>query len=171
MKKILVIGSPGSGKSTFSKRLADIVNYPLLHIDRIFHIDNNNQISKAELRSKMSSFMNSHDTFIIDGNYSGTLEMRLAFADTIFYFDLDPSICLNNVIRRCESGTVRDDIAPGFDNSIIDPEFIDYVKQFNQRQKPKNDTILKQFKGKTYFFHNYQEVEDFFDNIKQFVCF
>lgn len=171
MKKILVIGSPGSGKSTFSKQLSNIINYPLLHIDRIFHIDNDNQITKDELRTKIEYFMKNNDYFIIDGNYSGTLEMRLAYADTIFYFDLEPAICLANVINRCKSGEIRDDIAPGFDNSIIDPEFIEYVKNFNERQKPRNDLILDKFTGKIIFFHNYKEVDKFFDNIKQFICF
>jgi len=168
MKRILVIGCPGSGKSVFSKRLAKILNYPILHLDRIFHINNNNQISRDKLKEKIVEFVQKNDTFIIDGNYTGTLEYRLRLCDIVFYFDIDESICLRNVIKRIEDNIPRDDIAPGFDNSIMDPEFIKYVKTFNNRVKSRVDKILEENQIKPIKFFNYDEVENFFINITKF---
>ncbi|MBI9009039.1 MAG: AAA family ATPase [Tenericutes bacterium] len=167
MKRILVIGCPGSGKSTFSKRLAEKMNYPILHLDRIFHIDNHSQISRVELKNKITDFIEENEVYIIDGNYSGTLEFRLSFSDTVFYFDIDPVVCLRNVIYRVEHKLVRDDIAPGFDNTIMDPEFLEYVKTFNKNVKPKIDEILSKSNAKLIKFFNYDEVEKFFINLNR----
>ena len=167
MRRILVIGCPGSGKSTFSKRLAKKLNYPILHLDRIFHIDNYNQISREQLLKKIKDFIDQNENFIIDGNYTGSLAYRLQFSDTVFYFDIPSNICLRNVIYRIEHNLPRDDIAPGFDNSIMDPEFIEYVKTFNNRVKPKIEKILEDNRIKPIKFFNYDEVENFFINISK----
>lgn len=159
MKRILVIGCPGSGKSTFSKKLSKALNYPILHLDRIFHIDNYNQISRDLLKSKIKAFIDENDQYVIDGNYSGTLEYRLQSADSVFYFNIDLDICLDNAINRCKKNEPRDDIAPGFDNSIIDPEFIDFIKNFNVDRKPRIEKILANFKGDIIRFNNYQDVD------------
>ncbi|MCK4552422.1 MAG: AAA family ATPase [Tenericutes bacterium] len=165
MKRILVIGCPGSGKSTFSKQLSKALKYPVLHLDRIFHIDNKNQISRNLLKTKIQSFINDNNEYIIDGNYSGTLEYRLQSADTVFYFNIDLEICVNNAINRCNNNIIRDDIASGFDNSIIDPEFIDYIKNFNINSKPRIEEILANFKGRITRLNNYQEVDSCLESI------
>ena len=147
MKRILIIGCPGSGKSTLAKRISKKLNYPLLHLDRIFHIDNYNQISREELISKILYFIKNNNNFIIDGNYSGTLELRMKYADTILFFNIKTDICLTNVISRIKDGKLRDDIAPGFDNSIYHQEFIDYVKNFNKDKLPHLKKLLSNFNG------------------------
>lgn len=165
MERILVIGCPGSGKSTFAKRLSNILDYPILHLDRIFHIDNNTQISREDLKEKILNFINNNPNFIIDGNYGATLKLRMKYSDTIFYFNIDTETCLKNVINRCNSNKIRDDIAEGFDNSIIDPEFIEYVRTFNQDKKPKIDEMLNDFNGKIIKFYNYDEVKIYLEKI------
>ncbi len=102
MNKILVIGSPGSGKSTLSKELSKILNIPILHLDCIFHIDNYHNISKDEFLVKIKQFIDENDRFIIDGNYRDTLDFRLKFADTVIFFDIPTNICLENILKRIE---------------------------------------------------------------------
>jgi len=165
MNKILVIGCPGSGKSIFSKRLSSILKYPILHLDRIFHIDNYNQISKEKLRKRIVDFCKENRNFIIDGNYTGTLDYRLKYADTVILFDIDNEICVSNAIKRVKDNQPRDDIAPGFDNSIMDPGFIDYIKSFNQKLRPRIDRILAENNIKPIIFYNYKDVEKFFENL------
>lgn len=171
MKRILVIGCPGSGKSTFAKQLKVKLNYPLLHIDRIFHIDNWHSIDQGLLKKKIINFVNENDCFIIDGNYTGTLKLRMNYADTIFYFQINNRTCLSNIINRCNDLKPRDDIAPGFDNSILDPAFVEYVKNFPFEQTPIIDDMLESFDGKIIRFKNYLETENFINNIKQFDLF
>ncbi len=167
MKRILIIGSPGSGKSTCSKILSKILNYPILHLDRIFHIDNYNQISREELKVKIKQFIDQNENYIIDGNYTGTLELRTESADTIIYFDIEPKICLKNILDRIKKNKSRDDIAPGFDNSIIDPEFIEYVKKFNVNVQPRIENILNKYTVEIIRIKNYKELEDFYNSFKK----
>lgn len=165
MKRILVIGCPGSGKSTFATRLSKKLKLPILHLDRIYHIDNFTQISRDELKQRIIDFIKENNRFIIDGNYSGTLEYRLKYADKVFYFDIPTDVCINNVIKRMNSNEPRPDMAPGFDNSIMDDDFIEYIRNFNKDMKPLNDEILAKYDLSVTKFYNYEEVEDFFKNI------
>ena len=167
MGKILIIGCPGSGKSTCSKILGKILNYPVLHLDRIFHIDNYHQITREELRTKIIQFDKQNEKYIIDGNYIGTLELRLKSADIIIYFDLDPKVCLSNVMNRITGGEPRDDIVPGFDNSIIDLEFIEYVKCFNMNVQPKIEHAIKNRDVKIIRINNYKDLEHLYSTFKK----
>ncbi len=164
MNKILIVGCPGSGKSTLAKTLGKKLNYPILHLDVIFHIDNTQQISRDELKRKIIDFIKKNDNFIIDGNYQGTLEYRMKFADTILFLDFPTEVCLHNVISRTKSNIIRDDIAKGFDNSIIDPDFIEYVTNFSKTKLPKLHSSLANFTGKVIRFRTYQEIETFLDS-------
>ena len=76
MKKIIVIGSPGAGKSVFSQKLKDITNLPLYHLDMLYHKKDGTHISKEELEEKLKSIFK-EENWIIDGNYQKTLELRL----------------------------------------------------------------------------------------------
>ena len=53
MKKIIVIGSPGAGKSVFSQKLKDAINMPLYHLDMIYHKADGTHISREELEEKL----------------------------------------------------------------------------------------------------------------------
>ena len=83
MKKIIVIGCPGSGKSTFSKKLSSLTRLPLYHLDLIYHKENKETISKEEFDKKLDDVLSKNE-WIIDGNYSRTLRKRLSKCDTVF---------------------------------------------------------------------------------------
>ena len=87
MERILVIGSPGSGKSTFSRALAQRKQLPLVYLDRLFW---------------------NADKTTVDGNYGRTLEMRLERCTQVFFLDLPVEVCLESV--RARRGTVRPDM-------------------------------------------------------------
>ena len=88
MKKILVIGCPGSGKSTFSRRLRDRTWLPLYPLDLLWHRPDKTTVSEAEFDAALAEILRK-DRWIIDGNFSRTLERRLEECDTVFLFDLD----------------------------------------------------------------------------------
>lgn len=166
MKKILIVGAPGSGKSTLAKRLKSILGYPLLHLDRIFHIDNDHQITRDELIKKIIAFRSGKDAYIIDGNYQATLDLRLEDADTVICLNIDPATRLENVMKRIGEDIVRDDIAEGFDNSILDPVFIDYVKTFHLTKQADLDAALAKTKARVIKITDYQMLEALIETIR-----
>ncbi len=165
MKRILIIGSPGSGKSTLAKQISKITQYPVLHLDRIFHIDNQNHITSEEMIERIRDFVRNNKTFIIDGNYGKTMEFRMGFSDTVIFYDIDTDTCLKNVIERTNKNIIRDDIAPGFDNSILDEEFIEYVRTFRENKRPQIMDLLNQFQGTIIRLENYEDTKRFLEQI------
>lgn len=165
MNKIMIIGSPGSGKSTLARRLGEMLNYPVLHLDKIYHIDNNTQISKEAFKEKIKKFVDSNEWFIIDGNYNDTIEFRMDFVDTVIAFDIDPEICLENIEKRRLSEGKRPDMAEGFDDSVDDPDFKRFVKTFKKVNESVIERLQTRFDSKKFYvIQNYEKLEDFIDN-------
>ncbi len=166
MKKIMIIGSPGSGKSTLSRELGEILGYPVLHLDYIFHIDNYNDIGREELRRMTEEFANKHDCFIIDGNYGGTMSFRMKLCDTVIFFDLPTDICIRNILKR-QKLSKRPDMAPGFDTSIMDDDFIEYVKDFGKVKLPSIERRLIEFSNLNIIrINNYKEKKQFLASLR-----
>ena len=153
MKKIIIIGCPGSGKSTLAVKLKEKLNVPVLHLDSIYHIDNAMHITREQLTTRVAAFAGASDSWIIDGNYISTLEQRIMLADTIIWLNIDTSICLANVIARTRQPRGVD-MAAGFDNTRLDDEFLQKIKDFNANTMPKMQNL-------------YQQIENFLQNIKE----
>ena len=82
MRKIIVIGCPGSGKTTFAERLAEKSGLELFYLDSIWHKADRTHIAREEFDMRLSEILG-RDSFIIDGNYSRTLEWRISMSDTV----------------------------------------------------------------------------------------
>ena len=48
MKKIIVIGCPGAGKTTFAQKLCDKTRLPLFYLDAIWHKPDRTHIPREE---------------------------------------------------------------------------------------------------------------------------
>ena len=99
MKKIIVIGCPGSGKTTFAEKLRDKIGMPLFYLDALWHKSDRTHISREEFDLRLGEILY-RDSWIIDGNYSRTLERRIAACDTVFLFDLPVEACLAGAKAR-----------------------------------------------------------------------
>ncbi|MDR1697012.1 MAG: hypothetical protein LBR41_02200, partial [Rickettsiales bacterium] len=101
-KRICVIGPSNSGKSTFSAKLAKILDYPLLHIDQIAHIPNTGWVRapREETQSKHDEFIQ-QDTWVVDGQYKYLMPQRLERADTLVRINAGRFTCLWRYIKRC----------------------------------------------------------------------
>lgn len=99
MLKVIIIGSPGSGKSTFARKLRDITDIPLYYLDMIWHKPDRTNISQEEFDTQLNDILQK-DRWIIDGNYQRTLESRLEKCDTVFLMDFPIDVCLSGAESR-----------------------------------------------------------------------
>lgn len=141
MKKIIVIGSPGAGKSVFSKKLKNITNIPLYHIDMLYHKKDGTHITKEELEEKLKQIFKT-DEWIIDGNYQKTLELRIRECDTIFLLDFPTQVCLDGAKSRI--GKKRDDL-PWIEEKM-DENFEKCIVNFTTDKLPKIYELLDKYK-------------------------
>ena len=137
VKRIVIIGPCGSGKSTLSRKLAAVTSLPLHHLDRLFWKPGWVESSREELIERLEPICAS-DRWIIDGNYNGTLLMRLKRADTVVFLNYPRSLYLRRVIKRMLIGrwTGRPDMAKGC-REQISPTFIRYVWRFHKDTLPR----------------------------------
>jgi adenylate kinase family enzyme len=99
MERVLVIGSGGAGKSTFAKRLAERLGLPLVHLDAIYWRDGWIETPKEEWRGIVARLIG-EPRWVMDGNYGGTMDVRLAAADTVIFLDMPRVVCLWRVVKR-----------------------------------------------------------------------
>lgn len=168
--KIIVIGSPGSGKSVFTRKLKQVLKYPVLHLDSIYHKGGKSHISSSELLEKINDFSNANANWIIDGNYISTMETRVELADTIFLLNIPVNKCLENIYNRANDSLVhgikRDDMADGFDETLTD-DFVDFVRNFKNETFPKIEFILKKYNEKhVKTFDSYKQIDDYIESLK-----
>jgi adenylate kinase family enzyme len=145
MQRILVMGSSGSGKSTFSKRLSDITGIPVVSVDALFWKPGWVESGKAEFHARLSAAAQ-QPRWIMDGNFTSHLvELRRDACDTLIWFDLSRATCMLGILTRIAKsyGRVRPEMAEGCPEKV-DLEFFRYVWNFRQQQRPK---LLAYFEG------------------------
>ena len=143
MKKIIVIGCPGSGKSTFARALHDKTGIPLYHLDMMYWNADKTTVEKSVFLERLSAVLEK-DEWIIDGNYCSTMELRMGACDTVIFLDYPLDICLDGIKER--RGKPRSDM-PWIETDE-DEEVIEFIKSYNEQQKPKVLELLEKYRDK-----------------------
>ena len=144
MKRVVVIGSGGAGKSVFSTELGRRIGLPVVHLDRHFWspgwVAMEDEPWAARVRELAAA-----DRWIIDGNYSGTMPIRFERADTVVFLDLPRVVCLLSVIWRSfrHRRTPRPDMAEG-NPEKLDPAFLQWIWNYPRTRRPE---ILRQLQA------------------------
>lgn len=139
MQKIIVIGCPGSGKSTFSRKLRDKLGLPLHHLDMINHKPDKTTVTREEFDGRLAEIL-ARSRWIIDGNYNRTLEPRMKACDSVFLFDLPTEVCIEGALARI--GTKHDDLP--WVETEPDSEFLDWIRSFREQQLPRIYALLEE---------------------------
>ncbi len=155
MKKVIVIGCPGSGKSTFSRALHQKIGIPLFHLDMLYWNADKTTVEKSVFLERLSVVIEK-DEWIIDGNYASTMELRLAACDTVIFLDYPLDICLNGIKER--RSKPRSDM-PWIETED-DAEFIEFIKNFKEQQRPKILKLLDTYSNKNIIIFKSREEAD-----------
>lgn len=150
MKRVVVIGSGGSGKSTLSRRLGDATGIEVIHLDSLYWKPNWEKTSAEEWEKVISNLV-TRESWIMDGNFGGTLEMRIKAADTVFFLDIARCVCLYRVIKRLIKfrGKNRPDMTEGC-NERLDVEFLSWIWNYPGRSRPRVLAQMKEFPNKRF---------------------
>ena len=168
MNKVMVIGSGGAGKSTTARRLAAATGLPLVHLDQLFWRPGWVQTPSDEWRRVMEQLV-AEDRWVIDGNYGGTMDIRLGAADTVLFLDVPRLRCLTRVVKRAlrNLGRTRDDMAPGCPDRLT-WEFVRWVWSYPVTRRPGILAKLTAFEsggGRVVVLRTSGETRDFLSTI------
>jgi len=147
MRRVMVIGSPGSGKSTMARRLADRLALPMIALDTLYWRPGWVENSRAAFREAVAQYA-AMPAWVMDGNYSFTYDLRMPVADTVVWLDLPRWTCMRSLLLRTARGygRTRDTSPPGCPERF-DVEFLGYVWNFNTSQRPGMVAALEKFAG------------------------
>ncbi len=162
MRKVIVIGSSGAGKSTFARKLRDKTGLPLYYLDMLWHKPDRTTVTREEFDAKLEKLLK-QDQWILDGNFQRTLETRLMACDTVFLLDYPLEVCLVSVENRI--GQKRDDM-PWIETEF-DPEFRQWIVNFQQKQLPQIYELLQKYlrQKDIVIFKSRQEADDYLDGL------
>ena len=164
MKRVLVIGSSGAGKSTFARRLRDATGLPLYYLDMLWHKPDRTTVSKEEFDAQLGELLK-QDRWILDGNFQRTLEIRLEACDTVFLLDYPLDVCLSSVENRV--GQKREDM-PWIETEF-DPEFKEWIEEFPKTHLPQIYQLLERFRDRReiVIFHSREEADCYLAELRR----
>lgn len=163
MQKVIVIGCPGAGKSTFSKKLHQLTDLPLFHLDLLYWNSDRTTVSKAVFIERLNNVLKLN-RWIIDGNYGSTIEMRMKECDTVFFLDFPVEVCLDGVKQR--QGKARSDMP--WTETEDDDEFLEFIRSYNTESRPEVTELLKRYCDKEIIiFRSRQDVENYLKDLRK----
>ena len=144
MRRVLLIGPGGAGKSALAQALAERTGLPLVHLDAVFWRPGWQATPRAEWVSAVERLVQSPE-WIMDGNYGGTLSLRLAACDTVVLLDLPAWRCLWRAMKRrlLHRGRSRPDMADGCPEKL-EASYLWWVATYRSRRLPR---VLGQLKA------------------------
>lgn len=140
---MMVIGSPGAGKTTLIQKIVVQTGWPLLSLDHEWHQSDYSDAAKIKFRQTQQRFMAEHDDWVIDGNYTGSMDLRLAQADTILWLQVPRLVAIYRILKRSwrfkYDRRTRPDMPANFVEHFDQDyrEFLSFVWHFKRENVPE----------------------------------
>ena len=164
MKRILVIGCPGAGKTYFAKKLKEITGLPVVHMDNLYWNEDKTSVSFEELNKKLMPYLK-QESWIIDGNYHDTLKLRLEYATDVFFLKMPREVCIEGILERIDQP--RDDI-PWVETKKDAVELIEWTIDYEARTKADEEALLKEYpKVKVHILNSRKEADQYLEKAKK----
>lgn len=167
--KISIIGYSGAGKSTLAQNLSKFYNADVLHFDSVHFLSDWKIRNEDEKLKITTDFLNSHSSWIIDGNYSKLCyERRMHEADVIIMLLFNRFSCLLRAYRRYikYKNKTRPDMAEGC-NEKFDYEFIKWILFDGRTKRAKNryKKVISQYGEKVVVIKNQKQLDKYIKTI------
>jgi adenylate kinase family enzyme len=147
MRRIVIIGNSGGGKSTLARRLGEKLSLPVVHLDVLFWkpgwLASDDAAFEAQVREALAG-----EAWVCDGHFPDTQPLRMARADTVVWIDQPVWLCLWRAWTRLLTyrRAQRPDMAEGCDESV-DLKFYAFILGFNRSHRPRLEATLAQHAG------------------------
>lgn len=168
MERIIIIGCGGAGKSTLARKLGQVLNLPVVHLDKLFWKPNWVETSPEEFDALLAQEL-AKDRWIMDGNFNRTMPERIKRCDTIIYLDFSRVACLLGVVKRVITtyGKVRPDMGEGCPEHV-DLDFLKWVWNFNKNKRESYYKMLNEVENiETIVLKNRRAVKLFLKSLNQ----
>ena len=165
MERIVIIGCPGSGKTRLARALGDKLGLTVVHLDRLWWKQGWENVTREEFDTRLENALKL-DSWIIDGNYNRTMDVRLEKCDTIIYLDYSRWACLWGMLQRVlgNYGKNRSDMPDGCPERF-DWEFVKFIWNFNENNRVINYTRIAKYKhAKAIVLKNRKETRAFLES-------
>jgi adenylate kinase family enzyme len=161
--KIAILGYSGSGKSTLAKKLSELYGVPVLYLDTVQFLPGWELRDREEARSLVRDFMQSNQSWVIDGNYRSFLQPeRLEQADVILFLNFPRFVCLWRAFSRDfrNKNTSRESMANGCIEKI-DAEFVWWILHQGRTKaiRQRYCGMVADYRDKTHIFKNQRQVD------------
>ena len=167
MEKIVIIGCGGAGKSTLARALGDKLDLPVVHLDKLFWRPGWDPVSREEFDVLHSRAL-AGEKWILDGNFSRTLKLRLQYADHVILMNYPTLVCVFRILKRViiNRGKTRDDMTEGC-NERLDISFLKYVRGFKKKRLPQMLETLQNSSVPVTQIRNKRELKQFISSIEK----
>lgn len=168
MKKVLIAGCPGAGKSWAARTLGNLTGLPIVHLDRHYWLPGWQRPTKQAWRATVQELV-ARPRWIMDGNYANTLDLRLAAADTLIYLDYSTLLCTMRMARRTVvgHGTSRGGELPDGCLERFDWPFFRFVLTYRDVYRDRDLAHMQSFSGKSHVFKRPRQLARFFAELKR----